>query len=494
MDLLNFSNSASAEEPKFPFSSDMQEKVVVRLFRDKGFLMKLFPLVKPTFFISVYHQICVSCVLQHYLQYKDLLPLDYLVEKVTGYLAKDTRLSSDSFMTLFQTLFTATIPEKDQYLEDESLAFLKTQNFLRSLVEAKSKVLNERDFSGAAKLIHKAAGDVSGSYIMYDHERTIVERTEVLLKPRKCVPLIVVPKLDECLQGGVGAGELMTIIGPAGKGKTLVLVNFAKGALLKGVNVLYVTLETSAHTICQRVDSSLTSMTKFQMKADPDKLMQSVRGHYTRFGGKLLVAQYPAGRATTTSIEHLICELDSKDNIKVDVLIVDYPDLLSSGRKRDERRFELTEIYTDLRSLGSANLFDIPVIGASQSNRCSYSSDIETIDLDNVAEDLGKVQISDIAITLNQTQQEVEKDPKEMRLFLAKNRDFISRISIPILVNPATMQIYPPPAVTSLPTNTSTNAKTQTSGGAVNNRGQWKSRNQVSVDASILANKRHIPT
>jgi replicative DNA helicase len=99
------------------------------------------------------------------------------------------------------------------------------------------------------------------------------------------------------------------------------------------------------------------------------------------------------------------------------IIIDDYGDLLAPERHYSEHRYELSNIFQFLRDLGSK--LHLPVWTASQSTRASHSKEIIT--MQDVAEDIGKVSISDVIITLNQTYEELQTD--QCRLFMAKVRD-----------------------------------------------------------------------
>jgi replicative DNA helicase len=100
----------------------------------------------------------------------------------------------------------------------------------------------------------------------------------------------------------------------------------------------------------------------------------------------------------------------------LDVLIVDYADILTAGHGYKESRFEFAKLYEELRIL--AGHFKIPVWTASQANRVSLSK--PTIGMGEIAEAFGKANTADIVIGLCQTEE--EKLEKEMRLVVAKNR------------------------------------------------------------------------
>jgi replicative DNA helicase len=100
-----------------------------------------------------------------------------------------------------------------------------------------------------------------------------------------------------------------------------------------------------------------------------------------------------------------------------DLIIDDYPDLLIPARNRKEKRFELSANFEGLRRL--ANKWGVPAWAASQVGRKAYTK--EVITEADVAEDIGKINISDVVLAICQTKDEADED--RCRLFLAKVRD-----------------------------------------------------------------------
>lgn len=442
----------------FPFPLEFQKKIVIRLCRDRSFLLSILSNFNSRYFENAYLQIISGHVVTFYLSYRQLPSPEYLVNMIQQSMLKDPRLSGDEFNILLQEIYAASLSEKDDYLREETQKFLLAQSMLKIIPDIKQEIL-KGNFEGARQRFNQASLGGIAQGLVVDHKTLLRQRVyDLQNKAKKGVPTILCPRLDEALDGGLGSGELLVILAPTGKGKTLFLVNFARGALIKGLNVLYITLEVAADIICVRLDSSMSSMTRGQIRGNPEVAIKQVETHYAQFGGRMVVAQFPANKTSVSQLEALLNDLPISMGFQPHAVMVDYADLLRSAKGREERRHELTEIYTDLRELGK--LYDIPIFTASQSNRGSFGA--ELVDLEHVAEDIGKVQIADVVVSLCQNKKEAESTPAWMRLFLAKNRNNPSGYSIETCVNPATMQIYPPPPGAVIPDSSPSHQKNPT--------------------------------
>lgn len=238
-------------------------------------------------------------------------------------------------------------------------------------------------------------------------------------------------KVDNILGGGLAGGEFGMVMAPQGMGKTSMLVNVGYGlaGLMGAVNVLHVTLEVSVEQVLARYAARVAgvrlnreedAMSEQQFKSTLAKTAkQRLRGRLRAVYGKWTVAD----------IKATIDNLAARENFRTGALIVDYPDLMTASRHREEKRFELADICRELRQLG--NDYMIPIWGASQSSRESFYK--ETIETASIAEAIEKAAVVDVLITLCQTREEEKLD--QGRLFMAKVRRSKSHSFVPVKIN-----------------------------------------------------------
>ena len=222
--------------------------------------------------------------------------------------------------------------------------------------------------------------------------------------------------LDAHLEGGLSIGELGVILAPTNVGKSTALMNVAFGAagLVHGKNVTIITHELRPKKYAKRFGARLTF--RFPDKhgnldAYKEEFIDAARmlmpGNVKIVGGN---------RMTTNEISDIVHKLADEGH-HTDLLIDDYADFILPPKNYSERRFELTAVYEWLRRFGDDE--GSPIWTASQVGRSAYSREI--IRLQDVAEDIGKVNTADVVLALCQTNEELRKN--RCRLYLAKARD-----------------------------------------------------------------------
>ncbi len=132
--------------------------------------------------------------------------------------------------------------------------------------------------------------------------------------------------------------------------------------------------------------------------------------------GKLIVKEYPTKTASTQTIRNHLEKLKMRD-INVDLIIIDYGDLLRPVRYLKEKRNELESIYEELR--GIAAEYEAPVWTASQTNRSGLNA--EVITMESISEAFNKCFVADFIFSISRTID--DKVANGGRLFVAKNRN-----------------------------------------------------------------------
>lgn len=222
--------------------------------------------------------------------------------------------------------------------------------------------------------------------------------------------------IDAILEGGLGPGELGIILAPTNRGKSMALINIGYGAATigSGKNVVHITHEMSGSIVAKRYAARL--MFRFP---DPRGNISKYEDEFIARAKKILrgrVRIIDLGRCAVEDIRHRLDILVS-EGFRFDLIIDDYPDLIVPPSRRSERRFELSDIYSEMYDISKR--YGVPVWAASQSTRNSFSK--EVITMRDVAEDLGKARIADVIVSICQTPEESDAD--QCRLFMAKVRD-----------------------------------------------------------------------
>ena len=114
---------------------------------------------------------------------------------------------------------------------------------------------------------------------------------------------------------------------------------------------------------------------------------------------------------------------------EVDMIIVDYADIMRDIGKSTEMRHQLGNIYEDLRGL--AGEMQIPIWTASQANRSALDEDV--IDASKVAESYAKVMTADFVISVSRKIE--DKIANTGRFHVIKNRFGPDGLTYPAKIN-----------------------------------------------------------
>jgi hypothetical protein len=204
--------------------------------------------------------------------------------------------------------------------------------------------------------------------------------------------------IDQPMDGGLGGGELLTILAPAKAGKTHFLVNVGANVLIFKKNILHISLEMPEIRVAERYDMRMLGMTKNELRIE-NIVAKKIKALLQQNIGKLHVKSFP--RLTPEMLELHIRKHETITNEKIDMLLLDYADIMSCNKSYNQRRWELDSIYCELRAL--AEEFDIPIVTVTQSNRDSINKvkDGGIIDLDSIAESYGISRIVTACLSLN---------------------------------------------------------------------------------------------
>ena len=111
------------------------------------------------------------------------------------------------------------------------------------------------------------------------------------------------------------------------------------------------------------------------------------------------------------------------------MVIVDYGDLLRPVKSQREKRIELESIYEELR--GIAQIYELPVWTASQTNRTGINA--EVITMEAISEAFNKCFVADFICTMSRTIE--DKNNNEGRMFVAKNRNGPDGMVFPMFID-----------------------------------------------------------
>ena len=200
------------------------------------------------------------------------------------------------------------------------------------------------------------------------------------------------PTLDKKLFGGMNRGELNIFAGGSGAGKCLFLANLGVNWALQGLNVVYLTLELSEELVSMRIDAMLTGIPTKEIFKDLDDVEMKVK-IIGKKSGAYQVKYMPSGK-TANDLRAYLKEYEIKTDRKVDILLVDYLDLLMPvSRKISPADLFIKDKYVseELRNLAVEK--NCVLVTAAQLNRGA----VEEVEFDHshISGGLSKIQTAD---------------------------------------------------------------------------------------------------
>jgi len=201
--------------------------------------------------------------------------------------------------------------------------------------------------------------------------------------------------LDKKLFGGFNRGELNIFAGGSGAGKSLFLANLGVNWALEGMNVLYLTFELSEALVAMRVDSMFTDIPTKEIFKDLDGVEMKVK-MIGKKAGAFQVKYMPSGK-NANDIRSYIKEYEIKTGKKIDVLLIDYLDLMMPmSRKVSPSDLFIKDKFVseELRNLAMET--QTVFVTAAQLNRGA----VEEIEFDHshISGGLSKIQTADNVI------------------------------------------------------------------------------------------------
>ena len=251
------------------------------------------------------------------------------------------------------------------------------------------------------------------------------------------------PEMDHWLQGGGRRGELVTLIGLTGGGKSILSLWFALYQAMQGYTVLYESFDNVIGELLSRIWCAASGVGMKQIKSITtglysEKLFQVCRA-FPGLEDRFWIEKHPRGTKTVKDIEHSMDSLEQHLGRPIDAVYVDYGDCVKATHQQKDTRFQLDEVFSGLGAL--AEEYNLLMFTPTQANRAAKF--IEILDIDSAAEAWQKAWHSAIVMALCQTR--LEKMQGRAKLVVPKARRTDADYIVPILMDPNNMRVLEDP-------------------------------------------------
>ena len=395
-----------------------QVKSISCLMIKPDFMEQVFDILDESLYDNDALKWIVTQCKEYFNEYKKPITLD--VFKVKTSEVKGDILKTTIIETLKEIYRYFDAPDLD-YIQDMALDFFKNQMLKNAIVESVEILESSGDFDAIKTIIDNAMRAGAERNIGHEYVEDIEIRYSEMARNTVETPWDVI---NELTQGGLASGELGVIVAPAGIGKTWVLSAMGAYAISQKLSVVHYTLELNEAYVGLRYDSIFSGFEGQNLKYHKEEVMEKL----FKLDGKLTIKYYPTKSCTVNTLSaHLKKAMTFGE--KIDMVIVDYADIMRDIHKTREMRHALGNIYEDLR--GMAGEFQIPVWTASQANRSALDEDV--IEASRIAESYAKIMVADFVMSLSRKIE--DKIGNTGRFHVIKNRFGPDGLTYPARIN-----------------------------------------------------------
>ena len=409
------------------FGHTFQVKSVASLMKNQTFLEQIHDILDEKHYDSDSLKWVVKECKKYYDEYRKCITLD--VFKVKTQEVENDVLKLSIVENLKEVFRHLESPDLD-FIEDKALDFFKNQTLKNAIVESVEIMESKGDFEQIKRLVDDALNAGTERNIGHEYIEHIEDRYSETARSTVETGWEVI---DDLTQGGLGGGELGVIVAPAGVGKTWVLAAIGANAMKRGKHIVHYSLELNEAYVGLRYDSIFTGIANQNLKYHKDDVQKEME----KLDGDLVIKYYPTKSASVNTLSAHLKRITTLGT-EVDMVVVDYADILKDTGGSKEVRHALGNIYEDLRGL--AGEFQIPVWTASQANRSALDEDV--IEAQKVSESYQKIMTADFVMSLSRKVE--DKIGNTGRFHVIKNRFGPDGMTFPAKVNTNTgkMEIY----------------------------------------------------
>ena len=400
------------------FGYNFQIKTIVCLMRDVKFIEQIHDILDDKHFDNEAIRWIIKNCREYYDEYKTNITLD--VFKIKSNEVKNEILKTTIVDTLREVYKHLEANDLD-FVQDKALDFFKNQALKNAIMSSVDILEQKGDFEQIKILIDDAMKAGTERNLGHDYLEDFEVRYSEMA--RETIPTNW-DVINELMQGGLGKGELGVIVAPAGIGKSWVLATIGADAIRKGYSVVHYTLELNEAYVGLRYDSIFSGIANQNLKYHKDDIEKKIE----TLKGNLTIKYFPTKTASVHTVQAHLQKMKTLGH-EVDLVIMDYADIMKDTSNAREVRHALGNIYEDLR--GTAGEIEVPIWTASQANRSALDEDV--IEATKVSESYQKIMTADFVMSLSRKVE--DKIGNTGRFHVMKNRFGPDGITYPAMVN-----------------------------------------------------------
>lgn len=391
----------------------IQKHVLYRAISNPLFSKEILPKIPLSAFEGndIYKDVA-NIVKRYYQTHRDVLTEETLLTLVEEKLDRMKKSSEEQqkYFNYVNELYEVRDSNNDDVIDEKIEAYIKKHMRMELLKQAAMNLENEKFMENVDKEFKEIMLlDISGKQqeIINVIDDIEIKRRELSTIYQNTIPTGFT-SVDGLNGGGLAKGELGMIVAASGTGKTLILTNLATSYTKNKYNVLFIALEELRNRMILRFEQSMLRQNRSDIltggalnETHFNRLQEFYRKHRDKFGN-LFFARYSPRTVTPAKIEQLISDIQIRQGIEVDVVLVDYPELLRNPYATGNEADDGGKLFEEMRRI--AQDYNVVMWTAAQMNRTAYNAQIRTAE--HMEGSHRKKNAAELVLTVNQTPEE----------------------------------------------------------------------------------------
>jgi RecA/RadA recombinase len=325
-------------------------------------------------------------------------------------------------------IMVANLPEDSVFLRERIVRQLELRRFEQALFETAPMLSKPEQLEQAREIMVKAMEPIARGD---DRPRTVEifgqaeMRLEMWRQGEEYGERITTGfnMLDQALGGGPTRREVFYYLAPPKGAKTAALLHTAIAASNARFGVYMVTYEMQAMRMALRADRAISRQSRDEIRADYAILKNRLDAARTFGLGEITIDEHPTqSPLSIATARRRIQEIRRKGG-KVDVVILDYLNIMGAAKEDREKRHELAKISREISQM--AKDLDVLVWCAALVNRTAVNKSI--IRKTDIAEAFEVIAVADGVVAICGTKKMVARSLR--RFWVAAAREEADEIA-----------------------------------------------------------------
>lgn len=354
----------------------IEDSIITNLIHDEEYCRKIIPFVESKYFSDNRERVIFEEISKFFSKYNKPISKEVLSIELGN-----RRDITDKELSELERLVGSYIKQDTNktWLVEQTEKFCKDRAVYNAILDS-IKIIDGKDDKHTQEAIPSILSDALAvsfdTNVGHDYIDDAASRFEFYHRVEEKVPFDL-EIFNKITKGGLSKKTLNVVIAGTGVGKSLFMCHIAASTLLKGKNVLYITLEMAEERIAERIDANLLNLSMDELKAIDIKAFENKISKLSqKTQGKLIVKEYPTSGAHAGHFRALLEELKIKKDFTPEIIIIDYLNICSSSRMRMGSN---VNSYTYIKSIaeelrGLAVEQNVPILSATQTTRSGYDN------------------------------------------------------------------------------------------------------------------------